>query len=304
MIKNAICKPDAKSMKRKIAGALLMSLSLCLMAPRSNPPPPPPPPLTKCVEDTDGEIPFTVKRNGELNDGDRKEFFVEQDGTFGRYSHNVRAADITENPCTFYRIKKTNVPHTGGWKAVLRTGFLRNLETDFWVYPDTNRVDITVYKDRIVTSVYGGRQTAEASAETATEGVNTLQQSQPRARQLGAEAWLGDSQDPSGTSDSDRWFFLGNAGDSLIVRVEPDNKGGNNEGHAILRFIGPPTKQASGKLPLRIDIAELGSTGRYDIEIEQAPGQGDERYRGGYTLTIESAQGTIHGLRPTDSVEK
>jgi hypothetical protein len=55
---------------------------------------------------------------------------------------------------------------------------------------------------------------------------------------------------------------------------------------------------------LRIDIAELGSTGRYDIEIEQAPGQGDERYRGGYTLTIESAQGTIHGLRPTDSVEK
>jgi hypothetical protein len=88
------------------------------------------------------------------------------------------------------------------------------------------------------------------------------------------------------------------------VRLEPDNKGGNNGGHAILRFIGPPRKQVSGELPLRIDIDQLASTGRYDIEIEQAAGQGEERYRGGYTLTIESAQGTIHGLRPDDSVEK
>ena len=59
--------------------------------------------------------------------------------------------------------------------------------------------------------VYGVRQTAEASAETGTEGVNTVQQSQaPSPIELGVEAWLGDTQDPSGTPDSDRWFFLGN----------------------------------------------------------------------------------------------
>jgi hypothetical protein len=307
MIKNAIGKPDAKSMKRKIAGALLMSLSLCLIAGRIDPPPPPP---TKCVEDTDGQIPFTVRRAGGQIEGNF--FWVEQDGFGGRYSKEVTREDITTNPCTFYRIKKTIISHTGRWKAILSTrSGTRTAVTEFDVNADTNRVDITATgaispgKDRLDVSVYGVKRTAEASAETATEGVNTVQQSQALSpRELAAEAWLGDTKDASGTPDSDRWFFSGNAGDSLIVRLEPDNKGGNNKGQAILRFMGPPTKQVSGKLPLRIDIDQLRSTGRYDIEIEQAVVQGEERYKGGYTLTIESAEGTIHGLRPTDSVEK
>jgi hypothetical protein len=275
----------------------------------------------ECVEDTDGQIPFTVTRITDYFPGDG--FFVKHN-VFGggRYSKNVRVHDLVlGQTCTFYRIKKTIFSHTGQWEARFidrgRFGFVKR----FKVNEDTNRVDIKIgirchgpgrcpnddgdEFSPLQIFVNGVRQRAETFAETGTEGVNTLQQSQaPSPTELGVEAWLGDTKDPSGTPDSDRWFFLGDAGDSVIVRLEPDNKGGNNEGPAILRFIGPPTKQVSGKLPLRIDVAELGSTGRYDIEIEQTAGQGDERYRGGYILTIESAQGTIHGLSPTDSVEK
>jgi len=305
-------KNTTTPMKRKIAGALLMSLSLCLIAGRIDPPPPPPPPLTKCVEDPSGDIPFTVRTAGGEIQGER--LWVEQDALFtGRFSKVVRREDITTNPCTFYRIDtKTPFSHTGPWKAILeKPAGHKTAVTEFDVNADTYRVDITVIgkispgMDRIVVSVYPAPRRAEASSETATEGVNAVQQSEAHsAPQLAAKAYLGDSQVPSGTLDNDRWFFLGNAGDSVIVRLEPDNKGGNNEGNAILRFIGPPTKQVSGKLPLRIDIAQLASTGRYDIEIEQAVGQGEEGYKGGYTLTIESAEGTIHGLRATDSVEK
>ena len=257
----------------------------------------------QCVEDTDGQIPFTVMVKHRLL---HQRFFVSQVVGW-RESNLVFLDHLGLQPCTFYRIRKTIFSHTGTWKAVLDdiddSGVGARL-VRFKVNKDTNRVDITI-DNTIIKVAVNGVESVEASAETAAEGVNTLQQSQaPSPTQLSVEAWLGDSQDPSGRPDSDRWFFLGNAGDSVIVRVEPDNKGGNNGGHATLRFIGPPTKQVSGELPMRIDVDQLGSTGRYDIEIEQAAGQGEEHYRGGYTLTIESAQGTIHGLTPGDSVEK
>jgi hypothetical protein len=191
--------------------------------------------------------------------------------------------------------------HPQAYKQVVR----------FWINEDTNRVDITIDRpDRLQLGanveilVNGQRQTAEVFADVATAGENTLQAAQASIpRDLGAEAWLGDSKDPSGKPDSDMWSFIGNAGDSLIVRLEPDGQGGNNGGAATLRFQGPPTKQVTGELPLRIDVT-LGATGKTNIEIEQAALQGKERYRGGYILTIESAQGTIHALNPGDSVEK
>jgi len=48
------------------------------------------------------------------------------------------------------------------------------------------------------------------------------------------------------------------------------------------------------------------STRRYDIAVEQ-PFGGDEkdyRYRGGYILKVESAQGAIKALVPARAVEK
>jgi hypothetical protein len=304
IVQNSINRPPLRHRLVVITLALFSILAVCPTIKGG---------CTFCSEDTDGEIPFTVSRisNGVPGPSAPAFFNVSQDALVGRKSHNICMYNIPDQPCTFYRIKKTIFSHTGLWDAFIDTGPGNRdyVKTNFNVNEDTNRVDIKIGSSResffIQVYVNGVRQTAEASAETATEGVNTHQQSQaPSPTELGVEAWLGDTQDPSGTPDNDRWFFLGNAGDSLIVRLEPDNKGGNNGGHAILRFIGPPTKQVSGELPLRIDIDQLASTGRYDIEIEQAAGQGEERYRGGYTLTIESAQGTIHGLRPDDSVEK
>jgi len=49
---------------------------------------------------------------------------------------------------------------------------------------------------------------------------------------------------------------------------------------------------------------QLDSTRDYDIAVEQSEEQGELRYRGGYILTVESAQGNSHRLQPLNSVEK
>jgi hypothetical protein len=143
-----------------------------------------------------------------------------------------------------------------------------------------------------------------AFSEIASDSTNTIAQSQaPSPREVSVKAWLGDSQDPSGRPDIDVFSFFGTAGDSITMRLDPDTKSGNNGGHAILRFVGPPARQVTGELPKTIRV-ELDSTRRYDTAVEQAEGQGEERYRGGYILTIESEQGNIRGPVPGDSVEK
>lgn len=100
--------------------------------------------------------------------------------------------------------------------------------------------------------------------------------------------------------------IVGNAGDSVTVRLDPDTRGGNNGGHATLRFVGPPAQQVTDALtvehPQTITV-QLDSTRSYDIAVEQE-GLGDERYKGGYILTVESAQGKLYKLAPFDSVEK
>ena len=103
--------------------------------------------------------------------------------------------------------------------------------------------------------------------------------------------------------------FLGSSGDIVRLRLEPNTQSGNNGGHATLRFVGPPARQVTGVLTAEHPNTftfpvELPSTRRYDIAVEQPEGPREERYEGGYILTVESAQGKVYKLVPTDSVEK
>jgi hypothetical protein len=152
-----------------------------------------------------------------------------------------------------------------------------------------------------------GREGASISIEGRGNITVTSGSSAEKKGTAKVESFLGESRndvsDGPAAGESDIFYFVANAGDHLTVRLEADGVKGNNGGQATLRFIGPPTKQVSGELPLRIDVAQLSSTGRYDIEIEQAAGQGEEGYRGGYILTVESSLGNIERLVPTDSVE-
>lgn len=259
-----------------------------------------------------GDIPFTVTLLKPLQ---RPEacLHVVQDGGLGRQSSGMPLPDLTPGqPCTFYAANRTIWPITGSWEVEIRPSCGRfpgdvKVRKVFFLHEDDNFVNITVEKRGILFNydikISTGASSPKKTGELAAEGINTLQESQvPPPRELAAEAWLGDSKDPSGRPDSDMFSFVGAAGDTVRLRLDPDTKGGNNEGHATLRFVGPPAREVTGTLPLQFPI-QLGSTAKYDIAIEQPGGQ-VERYRGGYILRIESAQGTIHGLMPADSVEK
>lgn len=271
-----------------------------------------------------GDIQFTVtllkplKTRGNMN----RCLFVKGPPLNTRISSGVTLGDLTVGqPCTFYAAKETFFSPYGFWDVILYPtciplGYIPELAIRKFVKIErpTNRVDITLEETpsgRVTIGFSaGGNKGAAASGEIATGGLNTLEQSQASfLREVSVKAWLGDSQDPSGRPDSDMFSFVGNAGDTVRLRLEPDNQGGNNRGHATLRFVGPPARQVTGVLtaehPNTFNFpVELDSTRRYDIVVEQAEGSGTERYRGGYILTVESSLGNIERLVPNDSVEK
>jgi hypothetical protein len=271
-----------------------------------------------------GDILFTVTLLHPVHHGPNKHNCLFAKGPWGRISSGVNIGDLTVGqPCTFYAPDDNALNVYDLWEIAiypncLPLGVIPGLaEKNFFLLKrPANRVNITIDdvpngKWHINVSTAGGvssgvpaPQRGEAFGEMATGGTNTLEQNEaPSRTELSVKSWLGDSQDPSGRPDSDVFHFVGNAGDSVTLRLEADTRGGNNGGHATLRFVGPPARQVTGELPKRITV-ELGSTGRYDIAIEQAVGQGERRYRGGYFLTVESSQGDIQRLVPTDSVEK
>ena len=122
---------------------------------------------------------------------------------------------------------------------------------------------------------------------------------------LRVTSFLGDhpNQERS-TRDFDIFQFNGTAGHQVKLRLEADPQAGNNGGQAALRIKGKSVdQQRTGTLPLEITVP-LGSMTTYDITVEEARVSPDQRYRGGYILTLESALGDIDTIRPTSSVEK
>lgn len=270
-----------------------------------------------------GDIQFTVTLLKPLVSRKAKNtcFYVKGPPLGTRLSSGVELGDLTVGqPCSFYAAKETVFSPYGIWELVtdgscFPLAIIPGLRRTEYARIDrpTNRVNITLEElptGRIgVKFSAGGKKGAAASSEIATGGLNELEQSQTSSpKEVSVKAWLGDSQDPSGRPDSDMFSFLGNAGDTVRVRLEPDNQGGNNGGHATLRFVGPPARQVTGVLtaehPNTFNFpVELDSTRRYDIVVEQPEGPRTERYEGGYILTVESSL-NIERLVPQDSVEK
>ena len=264
-----------------------------------------------------GDIAFTVTLLNPIPSREGGRCFLVK-GPWGRFG-SVRIGDLTVGqPCTFYAADDYIWSAYGPWDLVVPNvpgdclpivGVVGIRKYKYiTVNRGTNRVNVTLeYQPSgffTIATPTGGNQRAQSFGETATDATNILEQSQTSSpTELSVNAWLGDSKDPSGTPDSDMFHFAGEAGDSVTVRLETDPRGGNNGGQATLRFVGPPTKQVSGELPKRVDVT-LGSTGRYDIVVEQPGEQGEERYRGGYILTVESLQGNVRRLVPSNSVEK
>lgn len=260
-----------------------------------------------------GHIAFTVTLLNPIPSHEGGRCFLVK-GPYFRFG-SVRIGDLTVGqPCTFYAADNNILSPYGVWDLVVPNvpgdclpivGVVGIRKYKYiTVKQPTNRVNITLEYQRSGFFTVSSDHKAQSFGETATDATNILEQSQaPSPTELSVNAWLGDSKDPSGTPDSDMFHFAGEAGDSVTVRLEADTRGGNNGGQATLRFVGPPTKQVSGELPKRVDVT-LGSTGRYDIVVEQPGEQGEQRYRGGYILTVESLQGNVRRLVPSNSVEK
>jgi hypothetical protein len=187
---------------------------------------------------------------------------------------------VPSDGCIFYRAKNTAFSPYGGWKCFLYDSCSGRARSNVQFTLEGSSVELIV--DRLGLSV-----------------------NQPRNGAVKAMSSLGDNANASqaeGTSpDVDVFQFAGTAEDGVTVRLEADPAAGNNNGVATLSVQGASLHMdRTGTLPLDIR-AVLSATGTYDITIEQIAGE--QSYRGGYILSVDSSMGLIDTLTPTNSVE-
>ena len=246
-----------------------------------------------------GDIPFTATMGLGESGVSFYRVCLYVKGPWGRISNGVRLDYLKQfQPCTFYAADANGFSPYGEWSVILTAD---TAYRDFCLpyalsTRDYHRQSFSV----------NGREGASIGIEASGGRIKTTVNSGSK-NITKVESFLGESRDNvsdgPAPGDSDVFYFVGNAGDTVRVRLEADGVRGNNGGKATLRFVGPLAREVTGTLPLELPPVQLGSTARYDIAIEQAAGQGDEHYRGGYILTVESSLGNIERLVPTDSVE-
>jgi hypothetical protein len=190
---------------------------------------------------------------------------------------NVR---VPSDGCIFYRAKSTAFSPYGRWNCFLYADCSGRPRSNVQFTLEGSSVELIV--DRLGLSV-----------------------NQPRNGAIKAMSSLGDNANASqaeGTSpDVDVFQFPGTAEDGVTVRLEADPAAGNNNGVATLSVQGASLHMdRTGTLPLDIR-AVLSATGTYDITIEQIAGE--QSYRGGYILSVDSSRGLIDTLTPTNSIE-
>jgi hypothetical protein len=187
---------------------------------------------------------------------------------------------VPSDGCIFYRAKNTAFSPYGGWKCFLYDNCSGRARSNVQFTLEGSSVELIV-------------------------GRLGLTVNQPRNGAVKAMSSLGDNANASqaeGTSpDVDVFQFAGTAEDGVTVRLEADPAAGNNNGVATLSVQGASLHMdRTGTLPLDIR-AVLSATGTYDITIEQIAGE--QSYRGGYILSVDSSMGLIDTLTPTNSVE-
>jgi len=246
-----------------------------------------------------GDIPFTATMGLGESGVSFHRVCLYVKGPWGRISNGVRLEFLKQfQPCTFYAADANGFSPYGEWSVILTndTSYrdfcspyalsTRDYHRQSFSVNDRQgaSIDITASGGRIKTTVNSGSKNITKTESFLGESGNNV-------------------SDGPAAGDGDVFYFVANAGDTVRVRLEADGVRGNNGGKATLRFIGPVAGEVTGTLPLELPPVQLGSTTRCDIAIEQAAGQGDEQYRGGYILTVESSLGNIERLVPTDSVE-
>ena len=243
-----------------------------------------------------GDVPFTLTKGLEVQGFSYHNLCLYVKGPWGRVSNGVRLEFVRQfQPCTFYAADANGFSPYGEWSLIVtRDTAYRDFCLPYAVsLQDYHRQSFSV----------NGREGASIGIEgrlkvTVNGGSKNITK---------VEGFLGDSKNnvsegPGTPADSDVFYFVANAGDTVRVRLEADGVRGNNGGKATLRLVSPSARQVTGTLPLEFPV-QVGSTARYDIAVEQPLGQGEELYKGGYVLTVESSLGNIERLVPTDSVE-
>jgi len=122
--------------------------------------------------------------------------------------------------------------------------------------------------------------------------------------EVSVSSFLGDNfKQEKSKPDEDVFLFNGISGDEIRLTLEPDPVEGNNGGEASLSIGGNSLDEStSGTLPLEIN-ATLPADGKYSIKVEQPKKSGGERFRGSYTVNLESSNG-VGMIEPTSTVEK
>lgn len=115
-----------------------------------------------------------------------------------------------------------------------------------------------------------------------------------------------------GVADRDTFRFRGQEGDQVTIRLEGDPTAGHIGSHTRLRLnngrkLSEFLKVRTGELPLEITVT-IPETGTYEVTAAKVA-QSDVpdnllSFRGGYILSVDSADNEIEALIPGENVEQ
>ncbi len=251
------------------------------------------------------EIPFHYTYTNDVNGKSVKglgEQLLVCSGPFGRRSKVKEVSPALDHKdIKFYSAEVTIFSPYGKWRcctyttdgrAVADLGcpsttgeFLLNL-TDFHLYKDDKKVDVTLY--------LAGLHIEKDSDEIPENN----------DRQVSTHATLGDDNNTP-KRDRDTWTIQSPGPDDLLITLEEDPESGHigEEATLILRSGSTKIESQTGVLPIEL-AATLPGAGEYDIVVEHHNIPNELKYRGNYILTIESASGDIQVIIPSTDAEQ
>ena len=263
-------------MHRGIALAVMFALALILLPVEAYP--------DGC--DVRGDIPFTVSN-------DTIDVCFHCDGPWFRTSKYVKIKARKQN-CAFYAAEKTLFSPYGDW-----TCCVVGLTAD----GNCNIEDILAEGDFCVKKS-GLLPQFDIDLDDGRFFIDSNLDSPPPFCPTSVSAFLGDNpRQFKSKPDTDVFQFIGSAGDEVMLRLEADPNDGNNGGEASFGLHGDSLNEATnGNLPLEIN-ATLPANTVYSISVEQMRNTRGLRYRGSYTVILDSQAG-VDLIEPTKNVEK
>lgn len=214
-------------------------------------------------------------------------------GPWARVSPWVDIDDLEHNKsCTFYAAKDDIFHLWGRWTC--------------YIYQKANGVCTTVLAQELTMKDFCvEKPDSEVTLKIEGDVPNIIEVDKPSPPCVASvSSFLGDNpKQEKSKLDTDEFLFDGSGGDQVTLTLETDPQLGNNGGEAGLGISGNSLNEStSGALPLELD-ATLPADGEYSIIVEQPKRPKDQRLRGSYVLSVESATG-VDLIEPTNNVEK